>query len=168
MYKKILLIAVSTLAIMVSGQQICKTDADCDANNFCIRGAYCMSGEQLKYLAEVYTPIEAVAKVNKQFKAPQCKFTYECEEGMDRCSKGACLSDEKTDIYRKEMSDIFAKSFGKVDLSSLVTSVKCVSNSQCQPGDICYQGACADYSTAMTEIKSNHQRYQESKRLSSQ
>ena len=94
MYKKILLIIAATCTFALA----CTSQADCPDSSMCIRNSYCMTAEQLKYLAETYAPIEAVAKVATQ--RQQCKLAYECDEQYDRCSKGACMSDEKANLYQ--------------------------------------------------------------------
>ena len=73
MYKKILLIIAATCTFTLA----CTTQAHCPSDALCIRNSYCMTADQLKYLAETYAPIEAVAKVATQ--TQQCKLAYECD-----------------------------------------------------------------------------------------
>ena len=144
MYKKILLIIAATFSLALA----CTTQADCPDSSLCIRNSYCLTPEQLKYLAETYAPIESVAKVATQ--PQQCKLAYDCDEPYDRCSKGTCMSDERADLYRQAVSKAFTDNFGRVEVKS--ETIKCVSNVQCVAGDICYQGKCQGYQGAMVEI----------------
>ena len=163
MYKKILAVLSITIAV-VSGNT-CSSDSDCGAARLCVR-SLCLSSEQLRYLAETYAPVEAVAKVAK---GSECKLAYECDEGFDRCSTmGQCLSDEKVAKYRAAASELYKMTFAdNIEVPS-ASSKKCVSNIQCLAGDICYQGLCQSYIPAMEEIKITHNRYMAAKAASTQ
>ena len=86
----------------------------------------CLSSEQLRYIAETYAPIEAVAKVAQ---GSECKLAYECDEGFDRCSSmGQCISDEKVSVYRSAISQTYKDTFGNNIEVPVSSSKKCVSN----------------------------------------
>ena len=159
MYKKIFrLLSVATLLALASST--CTADSDCGLARLCVRNL-CLSSEQLKYLAETYVPVEAIAKVSQ---GSTCKLAYECDEGHDRCSSmGQCISDEKVDRYRKAATQAYKEAFPETVEVPAPVSKKCVSNIQCLAGDICYQGACQGYITAMKEIKDTHERYMAAK-----
>ena len=158
MYKKILLLIVATISTAIA----CKTNNDCPADSLCIRGSYCLNSDQLKYIAETYAPIEAVAKVAATQVRPECTLAYECDDGFDRCSKGACLSDQRAAAYRQQVQQVFIDNFGNVEISKL-PEMKCVSNVHCVAGDICYQGKCQGYEEATQLINQRHEEYKTKK-----
>ncbi len=150
MHKKILLFAIGLLS---TAYATCSNDSECATSSLCVRSV-CLSPSQLVYLAETYAPVESVHRVSKQFTSPECTLAFECDTGFDRCSSGACLSDETFSNYRKEVQASYIKNFGgeKVEIQAK----KCVSNIQCTPGDMCYNGVCQEYGKAMDEIKQKH------------
>ena len=163
MYKKILRTlsaAVALLALVSANANTCSSDSDCGVARLCVR-SMCLSSEQLRYIAETYVPVEALAKVSQ---GSACKLAYECDEGYDRCSSmGQCLSDEKVAKYRTVVTQAYKETFAEdIEVPASVTK-KCVSNIQCLAGDICYQGACQSYISAMKEIKDTHERYMAAK-----
>jgi len=116
---KILLIVAAALAL-VSGQAykktvVCASDDQCPSSELCIRQA-CMDINQLRIVAEVYAPEEAVITVQKQSALPQCRLDSDCDDGFDRCSKGACYNSEATARYHQQASQLFAQYFAEVEL----------------------------------------------------
>jgi hypothetical protein len=154
MYKKILLfmVAAASLACAQTFKKtvLCSSDAQCPSGDLCVRDT-CMDIQQLRVLAEVYAPKEAVVAVQNQFAMPQCKIDADCEQGFDRCFKGACISSESVTRYRMEASKTYANYFGETEIP-VQKARSCVTETQCIAGDICFDGQCLEYFSAESAI----------------
>ena len=137
MFNKILFVVGALVSIASAALPTCMTDSDC-TGSVCVR-SLCLSTDSLKHLAETYVPQEALTKVAHQAKFPECKQAYDCDAPFDRCLAGGCLSDEAVAIYRSEVSNIYNNQFSAVIFTMpSIEEKKCVSNSQCLAGEMCY------------------------------
>ena len=167
MYKKILFFVVAVVSL-VSGQYapnrqtiICSSDNQCTSGDLCVRSV-CMSPQQLKIVAEVYAPQEALVTLQRQFASPDCQIAADCDEAFDRCHKGACLSSSSVALYQQEVSQAFVARFGEIEIP-VQTSRQCVTDTQCIAGDLCFDGSCLPFFTAEREIMSKVARHMELK-----
>ena len=152
---KILLIVAAALSL-VSCQAykktvVCASDSQCMSSEFCVRQA-CMDINQLRIVAEVYAPEQGVIAVQKQSAVPQCRLDSDCDDGYDRCSKGACYNSEATANYHQQVSQLFAQHFGEVEVPHTAPR-QCITDIQCIPGDTCVEGECLEYFTAAARIQ---------------
>ena len=143
--KKILILALT--AALTLAAPSCKVDTDCSNSGLCVRSV-CLSTEQLKQLATVYAPKEAIAKVTM---ASECKMMSDCDEPFDRCFKGMCLSTSDVAQYQKEASELFTRRFGEVSAPKAMT-FDCVTDGMCIPGDLCFEGYCIPYFAAQVKL----------------
>ena len=152
---KILLIVAAALSL-VSGQSykktvVCALDSHCASTELCVRQA-CMDINQLRIVAEVYAPEQGVLAVQKQSALPQCRLDSDCDDGFDRCSKGACYNSEAAAKYRQQASQLFAQHFGEVEVPHTAPR-QCITDIQCIPGDTCLEGECLAYFNAAARIQ---------------